>query len=227
MKIDLSNFFILLAHVFVIGAFTLLFLRKGVSALTSWCVFLAVIANLFVHKQIMLFGLSITCSDALAVGYLLGTNLIQEFFGLEAAKKSIVTSLLISAAFPILSLIHLQYHPSAYDTTQSHFSAILTPLARITIASIASFFIVQVIDLKFFSYLREKTASKHLTLRLILSSLFTHGLDTVLFSFLGLYGSVHSIASIIFFSLCVKMLVVLLASPFMALSKRFVHRVPV
>ncbi|MCC5832621.1 MAG: hypothetical protein JJU12_06220 [Chlamydiales bacterium] len=40
---------------------------------------LATALNLFVLKQVTLFGLYIAARDALGVGYLLGSNLIQEF----------------------------------------------------------------------------------------------------------------------------------------------------
>lgn len=214
------NLILILFHIFAIVAATLLFLRLGKEALIAWSAFLIVIANLFVHKQITLFGLDITCSDAIAVGYLLTTNLIQEFFGKTLAKKSITIALVISSAFMLFSWVQLLYRPSVHDTTHLHFSIILAPVTRITIASMISFFIVQYLDLTFFNFLKKKTASKLLTLRLFLSSFFSHALDTLLFSFLALYGTVESIGAIIAFSLVVKMAVVVFATPFMALSRR-------
>lgn len=201
----------------------LFFLRVGKEASIAYLAVLGIAANLFVHKQIDLFGLSVTCSDALAVGYLLGANLVQEFFGRDSAKKTIWISLFLSAAFVLLSFIHLAYVPNIYDTTHSHFTVLLKPMPRIMVASVLSFLIVQLLDLRFFSYLRNKTAGRFLPARIFLSAVLSHGLDTLLFSFLGLYGIVHDIASVMFFSFIVKMGVVAISTPFVLFSKRMIR----
>lgn len=217
------NISILFLHIFLVSALTLFFLRQGKEASIAYLAVLGIAANLFVHKQIDLFGLSVTCSDALAVGYLLGANLIQEFFGRKTAKKTIGISLFLSAAFVMLSFIHLAYQPNIHDTTHSHFVLLLKPMPRIMIASVLSFLIVQFLDLSFFSYLRSKTEGRFLTGRVFLSAVLAHGLDTILFSFLGLYGIVHDITTVMLFSFLVKMAVVLVSTPFVMLSKRMIR----
>ena len=48
----------------------------------------ALIANLFVLKQIHLFGMEVTASDGYAIGSLLGLNVLQEFYGKKEAKQA-------------------------------------------------------------------------------------------------------------------------------------------
>lgn len=217
------NAFILFIHCLLVCSLILLFLKQGKEALIAYLAVLAVSANLFVSKQITLFGLNVTCSDALAVGYLLGSNLIQEYFGKKEAKKTIWISFFVSVSFIALTYVHLSYTPSIYDTAHAHFQPLLKPIPRIVLASVFSFLVVQLLDYVFFNYLREKTRGKYLVVRVALSGLLAHGLDTLLFSFLGLYGLVHQIWDVIAFSFTVKILVIALATPFVFLTKRVVR----
>jgi uncharacterized PurR-regulated membrane protein YhhQ (DUF165 family) len=54
-----------------------------------------------------------------------------------------------------------------------------------------------------------------------ISLVFTQWIDTVLFSFLGLFGLVESIFSVIAVSFAVKCLVIGMSAPLVALSRRF------
>jgi len=214
------NSIILCLHISTICGLTLFALRCGKEAMVAWLCLLAVAMNLFVLKQITLFGLSVTSSDALAVGYLLGLNLIQEFFGRRFARKSIFISLFISCSFVFLSQIHLFYLPNQFDLTHSHFISLFRPMPRLILASLISFVIVQLFDLAFFSFLREKTAGKYLTARVTVALIFSQTLDTILFSYFGLYGLVSSVIHVICLSLAIKGIIIFLSAPFVALSRK-------
>ncbi|MCC5832623.1 MAG: queuosine precursor transporter [Chlamydiales bacterium] len=214
------NSLILAFHVTAVCGLSLFALRFGKELMIAWLSLLAVAMNLFVLKQVTLFGLSVTASDALGVGYLLGLNLIQEFFGQKTARRSVWISLFISASFVLLSQIHLAYTPNRYDLAQSHFLFLFTPLARLILASLFSFLVVQLVDLAFFRFLRKKMSGKYLTLRTTLALVLSQTLDTLLFSFLGLYRLVPHIGDIILFSLVVKGVVILFSTPFVYLSKQ-------
>ena len=219
------NLIVLCLHVATICGLTLFALRFGKDFLIAWLCLLAVAMNVFVLKQITLFGLSVTSSDALAVGYLLGLNLIQEFFGHKEAKKCMWIALFISCSFVLLSQIHLLYTPNQFDLSHPHFMFLFRPMPRIIIASLASFLVIQLVDITFFGYLRTQTKGKYLTLRACAALIVSHTLDTILFSFLGLYGLVASVGYIICLSLIVKGVVILLAVPFIAYSKKVVQHV--
>lgn len=216
------NCVILLFHVATICGLTLATLRFGKEFLIAWLSILSVAMNLFILKQITLFGLSVTSSDALAVGYLLGLNLIQEFFGKKIARKTIWISFFTSSAFVFLSQIALFYLPNEYDLAQSHFLFLFTPMPRIVLASLFSFLAIQLIDISFFGYLAKRTGGKYLTGRISASLLLSQTLDTLLFSFLGLFGVVEKLGHVIVLSLAIKGIVILISTPFVFISKKFV-----
>jgi len=219
----LTNIFIAFLHASSLSLITLGALALGREAIKIWLVLLTIGMNLFVLKQITLFGLNVTCSDTLAVGYLLGLNLIQEFFGRKETLRTIWITALASLAFLFLSLMTLVYQPSAYDQAHPLLYQLFFPQLRLVFASLTTFLIVQGCDLKLFAVLRAKTGGRWLPLRIAISLLCLQTLDTLLFSFLGLYGIVPKILDIIIFSLAVKWIIVLLSTPYVALSRRIRH----
>ena len=181
-----------------------------------WLGLLAVVMNLFVLKQIPLLGLHVTASEALVVGYLLTLNLIQEYFGKKFAQSAVKLTFLIMLFFVLLSRLHLLYKGGPNHD-------IFSPLPRLFIASLVSFFTVQLFDISLFAYLREKFSGRLLTMRTTLSLLMSQTLDTILFTVLGLWGLVENPLHVIIFSLLIKSLIILLQAPFVSLSRRVVH----
>src|SRR5438105_11207082 len=158
-------------------------------------VFQGVLANVFVMKQICLFGFCVTCSDVFMIGSIVSLNFLQEFFGKEAAKSSIRISLLAQVFFVVMAQMHLLYVPSYSDMTHMAFQTIFSSTMRIVFASIATFYLVQQWDVFFYSFLSRVMSS--LSLKMALSMLVSQLFDTFLFSFLCLYGLVDSIWSVI------------------------------
>lgn len=216
----MHNFLVLSLHLLVLGAFILISLRMGAMALHAMLCMIAIAMNIFVLKQIKLFGLDVTATDALAVTYLLGLNLFQEYYGRKIVRQHVFISCMISATFTILGLIHLSYTPNAYDSMQIHYEMTISCLPRIIISSITSFLLIQLIDISFFAYLRGKTGGRWLTLRTTFSLLISQILDTLLFSFLALYGQVGNLWHIILVSIAIKFIVIALCAPITEFSKR-------
>lgn len=211
------NEVLFLAHVWIVIVFVLIALRLGSASLTALIAVQGILANLFVVKQMQLFGFSVTCSDVFAIGGILSLNLLQEYFGKDAAKRAVKISLGALLFFVAMSQIHLLYTPTSVDTTHNSFENIFSSSLRIVFASLSTFFIVQLFDVRFFSLLKGR-----LPIRIAISLLTAQLLDTILFSFLGLYGLVESVFDIILMSFLIKCLIILASSPFTAFSKRFV-----
>jgi uncharacterized PurR-regulated membrane protein YhhQ (DUF165 family) len=83
------------------------------------------------------------------------------------------------------------------------------------------FYLVQKADIRFFGWLNTFYEGKKLPWRIGISLLLSQFLDTVLFSFFGLYGIVDSIGSIILVSLAVKYAIISCSSALVVFSKRF------
>lgn len=210
-----------LCHIGLVVLFVLASLRLGRGALIAMIALQAVLANLFVVKQIFLFGFCVTCSDVFAIGSILSLNLLQEYFGKESGRLASRVSFFLLLFFALVSQVHLLYIPSPSDGTHLAFTTILSSSPRIILASIATFYLVQQFDLRFFPLLKGP-----LFLRVGMALVASQLLDTVLFSFLGLYGLVSSLFDVMLLSFLIKCIIIGLSSPFVALSKRVVKHVP-
>lgn len=215
------NELIFIIHVIAIAVFSLTALRLGPYALVASIAIQGMLSNLFVTKQIMLFGMDVTCSDAFTVGSVLGLNLLQEYYGKEITKKAIIISFFSVLFYLFLSQIHLLYIPNQFDTTQPHFFEILHLMPRITIASVFVYLISQIFDATFFNVLKIALNNKYPIARSAVCMTCSQLLDTTLFSFLALYGIVGSVLNVIVVSFAIKMVVITLFTPFIKLAKYY------
>lgn len=207
------NELIFLTYLITIAISAYTALRLGAHALVALMSLLAVLANLFVSKQIILFGFQATASDALAVGVTICLNLIQEYYGKITARKAITTSFICLLAYTAFSKLHLLYTPALADGMQIHFEPILAIMPRITIASLFTFFIVQHLDATLYGFIKKSLPKTSFTFRNFISTSITQFIDTVLFSFLGLYGIVNTISSIIMISYSIKLITIFILVP--------------
>lgn len=222
-----GNEILFFIHIFLVIGLVLIASRSGKNSLVSLIVLQAVFANLFVVKQMSLFGFSVTCSDVFAIGGILGLNLLQEYHGRQEANTAIKASFLGLLFFMAMSKVHLWYIPLNADTTQEAFAQILNHTTRISCASIGVYYIVQKIDLRLFGFLQSLFGGRYLPLRIGISLVITQFLDTILFSFFGLYGLVVSLFDVIVVSFFVKCIIISCSSFLVAFMKRVVKHVPV
>ncbi len=214
------NFTLLLIQIFIVIALTLFFCRKGKEILMAWMAILSILANLFVLKEIELFSIHVTCSDAFAIGCVFGLNLLQEFFGKESARKALWVSFFGMGAFAIFARLHLLFLPSSLDTTQMAYAIVLAQAPRLLCASLGSFFVTQWIDVHFFAILRNRWIQAPLWLRNGGSLMLSQLLDTSLFTFVGLWGIVQHLGQILFFSFGVKCAIILFLTPLLAIAQQ-------
>lgn len=224
------NELLFLCYIFLVSASSLIALRLGKEALIALICLQCVLVNLFVTKEITLFGLTATASDALGVGAALSLNLLQEYYQRAITQKTIWISFFCVLFYISAIFLHLAYIPALSDISQIHFLALLTPMPRIVIASIAVYLVTQHLDCHLYAYMCQKFENRHFILRNYGSIAITQLIDTILFSFLGLYklnasfSSLSVIADIIVISYTIKLAVLLLATPFLAMSKKFLHK---
>jgi queuosine precursor transporter len=215
------NAYIFIIQTTIISFASLMALSFGSAALVAFICMQCLLANIFVLKQISLFGLNATAADGFSIGATIGLNLLQEYYGKAIARKTISINFFLLAFYALISQIHLWYTPSAFDTTQSHFITLLSIMPRIVMASFTAFFVSQWIDYMLYGWLRTIWNSRWLVVRNYSSTLVSQLVDTILFSLLGLYGLVESVSHIIIVSYTVKVIAVLCAVPFVTLSKKF------
>lgn len=217
------NELLLLAQIIIISVTTLIALRIGSYALVAFIVIQSILANLFVVKQITLVGLNATASDAFIVGSILGLQLLQEYFGKPLAQKTVFISFFLLIFYTIVSQIHIFYTPALHDHMHQHFYPILHLMPRIMIASITVYTAVSYFDTVLYGFLKRLLRGRCLIIRNSLSIMTSQLLDTVLFSFLGLYGIIDHIGNVILVSYTIKLIVIVITQPFVALSKRIMR----
>ncbi|HPE84686.1 MAG TPA: queuosine precursor transporter [Chlamydiales bacterium] len=217
------NELIFFSHLFLVIGLILFALRLGKEALITCFVLQVIIGNLFVIKQITLFGLQITCCDVFIIGSTLVLQFLQEHFGRDLVKKTTWIGFFGMLFFGTMALMHLAYRPSAFDTTHSAFSLILSKSPRILLASFTCYFIVQRLEIFFFGYLRSRFPQSAFIWRSGLSFLPAQALDTILFTYLALWGILQNLGSIMLVSFVIKMLIFAIISPFTLLSKKIVR----
>ncbi len=204
----------------VIASASLVALKLGKEALVALASLLCILSNLFILKQITLCGLHVTAADSFTIGSILCIHLLQEYFGKEIAKKAIWICFLGLIFYTGISQIHLWYTPSIVDTQQLHFYALLRFAPRITLASLIVYFSVLQLDRYLYEKLKQNYGKIPTAWRNFSVLAVSQLIDTILFSFLGLYGIVNNITQIILFSYIVKMSATLITTPFMILSKQ-------
>lgn len=206
---------------------SLLALYLGKHALIALICLQAVLVNLFVTKQIQLFGFCATASDTLAIGTSLALNLLQEYWGKPIARSAIFLSFSAAIFYTIASQLHLWYIPHPIDTSHAHFYALLMPLPRIIAASLITYLFIQWIDYRIYARLKVAYQSKQFVFRNLISLCFTQLLDTVLFSILGLYGTIipsyTALRDIIIVSYILKMIIIVSAVPAIGIVRRYIQ----
>ncbi len=216
------NELLFMAHAVTVAISALIALRLGKDALVGFVCLLSILSNLFISKQIALFGCNVTGGEVFAVGAIFGLNLLQEFFGRDIVRKTISINFFMLFFYLGMSQMHLWYLPNQYDTMQTHFSAILAIMPRITLASIITYLLVQCFDMFFYRGLKSLCSGRYLLLRTTIALVCSQLLDTILFTYLGLYGAVASPWQIILVSIIIKLIAIASTSPFILLAKKIV-----
>lgn len=214
------NEIVFLFHSLIVAAGALGSLWLGQGALVAFMCIQCLLANIFVIKQTTLFGFLATCADPYTIGATLALNLLQEYYGKSAARQAIWANFYLLVLFVILGQINLWYVPHAVDTTQVHFGAIFALAPRIVTASFVVFLLVQFLDYYLYGFFKTLFADRYLVIRNYLSVALCQLVDTVLFSFLGLYGFIDDIWSVICISYAVKLIAIVLVTPLVAASKK-------
>lgn len=200
------NELLFLFHIIVLILFLLFSYRMGKGALACFFAMSNVFANFFVTKQISLFHMDITATDAYTVCGIISLNIIQEYFGKKTANNVIYASTLMLLYFFIAGQIHLAYTPNAFDQTQSVFKEILSSTPRIILSSIGIAFLSQKIDFIFFGFLKRKFTALSFFQRAALSFIISQSIDTLLFTYLAIGHLIKNKGDVMLFSMIIKIL---------------------
>ena len=219
----IPNELIFVFHTLLVTFGVIIAARYGQQALVSTIVLLTITANLFVTQTIVLCGFIATSTDAFVVGYSVALVLLQENYGLAQARRAIVISFAGFILFTLFSWIQLWYLPAPTDFMHPAFATILYKLPRLLIASAIAYIISQYTNTLLYSQLQKKLPQNWFLARTYGSIVSTQLLDTALFSFLGLYGVINNVGSIIFVSYSIKLAAIFITVPLLKILKSLKH----
>lgn len=214
-------------HTIVLVSSVLIALRMGKEALIAIFIVQILLANLFVTKQMICFGLNVTCCDVYTIGAVFSMNLLQVYFGKKCANQTLKTLFFLLFVFILMSQFQLRYLPSRGDVMHGAFAEILKVSPRIIFVSFISALLTQKLDIEWFAWLKKRLPKAPFFLPFIMTSLITQFLDTVIFTYGALYGIMHSMKDIIVMSYLIKIVAILSIAPFTPLIKKLIPNDPV
>jgi len=214
------NELIFLLYVLLVVISSIAALALGKEALVSLICIKVILMNLLVPQEIMLFGFSATPVDALAVGTSLSLNLLNEYFGKAEALRAVTISSLGALFYVLVTLLHRAYMPAPTDVYACHFEPLLSLAPRIIAASFCAYFITQKLEAKLYAVLKTSRLQNHFMVRNYLSIGITQFIDTVLFSYLGLYGVIDSIGQVIAVAYTIKIVTIICAVPLLTCARQ-------
>lgn len=216
----MSNEILFLLQTITMLCLTLVMFRLGKHYLTAYVAASIVLANIFVTKQMKLFGLDATGGNVLYGSIFLATDLLSEHFSREDAKDAVKIGFLASLIYLIGSRFILAYLPSEYDTVQTGMSAIFVFAPRIIIASMIAYLVSQFHDIWAYHFIWQRTGAKWLWLRNNGSTWISQLIDSVIFASIAFIGTfpLSVVGQIILSTYLLKVLVAFIDTPFIYLS---------
>lgn len=214
------NELVFFSHLVIVILGVLVSLKLGRETLLASVAVQAILANLFVLKQISLFGLYVTSCEVYTVGCLLAINLLQEYFPTRDMRPALFTYFGGLIFFVVMTQFHLHYAPAGLSTINLAYEEILSSSPRIFFASITASALCMSLDIWLFAFLKKRFAKAPFALRLGSAALIVQLIDTCLFTYLGLWGLVSHISHIICVSYLIKVITILIMSSLVALSQK-------
>lgn len=199
--------------------FVLLAFRLGYVYLVGLVAALVALMNIFVIKQMTLFGFAITGGNVLYASIFLSTDIISEHYGKEKALQTVRIGFGVGIFFLLMSQFILRFTPNEFDIAQPAFKTLFKLAPRIVIGSLAAYLMAQHADVLIFHFLKKTTQGKFLWLRNNLSTLCSQLIDTLTFTLIAFYGVFPNLWEILLTTYVVKIIIAALDTPFIYLSK--------
>ena len=192
----------------------------GKKGLLVWISIATIIANIETVKLVELFGLETSLGTILYASTFLATDILNEKYGKETARKSIWYGFASIITMTMFMTIALFYEPSANDFAHQSLKTIFTFNIRITIASLIAFATSQLCDTYLYNKLKQKTTK--LWIRNNLSTMISQVIDTIIFILIVYLGilSFNDIIEMMIFMYIFKFIIAILDTPFMYLSTK-------
>lgn len=217
------NTIILFGEVILIfSALMLCYKLFGKTGAMAWVGMATILANVITAKNADIFGLSTAIGTVMFASTFLATDILTEYHSLNDAKKAVYVGLFSDVLLIASTQIALLYKPSAFDYADGAMQTLFALNMRISIASMAMYFISNFADVYLFEKLKERSGGKRLWLRNNVSTTLCNCLEN--FGFIGLaFAGIYDAKTILTIALStsiVEAIVAVCDTPFIYIAGR-------
>lgn len=196
----------------------------GKAGLYAWIAFAVVYANIEVLKNVTMFGMQTTLGNVMFGCIFLATDMLNEHYGYKESKKGVYVGLAAILSFLAVSQLCLLFIPNEQDFISDSFRNIFGLMPRITIASVVMYLVANLLDVKLYQLIKNKTSDKHMWLRNNLATMVSQTVENFFFHVIAFAG-VFEMSYIIEITITVSIIEVIVAAcdtPFLYLSKKLI-----
>ncbi|MBQ4899452.1 queuosine precursor transporter [Paenibacillus sp. Marseille-P2973] len=200
-----------------------LFGKKG---LYAWIGVATVVANIQVVKTVEMFGIVMTLGNTMYVSLYLTSDLLNEKFGRQEAKKAVWFGFFTLIMTTILMQMVLAFQPQETDIAQGSLETIFGLMPRLALGSLTAYFVSQFLDVRLYAWIRKFYPKRNqLWIRNNGSTMVSSFVDTVIFcsiAFIGEY-SLQVWFEILLTTYVFKFVLTAVGTPFLYIARNFRH----
>lgn len=208
------------------GFFLLCYRLFGKKGLYAWIGVATVIANIQVVKTVEMFGIVMTLGNTMYVSLYLTSDLLNEKFGREEAKRAVWFGFFTLIMTTVLMQMVLAFEPQESDISQGALQTIFGLMPRLALGSLTAYFVSQFLDVRLYSWIRKYYPKRHqLWIRNNGSTMVSSFVDTLIFcsiAFLGQY-SLQVWLEILLTTYVFKFVLTAAGTPFLYIARNFHH----
>jgi queuosine precursor transporter len=205
-----------------------LFGRVG---LFAWAGFATVIANIQVVKTIELellgLGVVMTLGNTIYASLSMATDLMNERYGAGEARRAVWFGFFSLIASTIIMQMVLVFEPHESDFAQESLQTIFSLLPRIALGSLCAYFVSQFLDIRLFSRLKARFASRNqFWIRINGSTAVSQFVDSLVFCAIAFWGEFTSDVwlQILFTTYLMKFVISIASTPVLYLARSFTFK---
>jgi conserved hypothetical integral membrane protein len=219
-NLSLGILFMLVHFTLFLAAYRLF----GKSGVYGWVAMASVVANIQVIKTIDMFSIVLTLGNTMYGTIYLASDLLNEKYGENAAKKAVWIGLFSLAASTIIMQLALLFERQPEDIGHEALSVIFGFMPQIAIASFCAYFVSQFLDVRLYTLLKRIFPSPgQLWIRNNGSTAISQFVDTLIFCTIAFYSEYgFGIWLSIFLSTyIIKFIVSVCSTPFLYAARSF------
>ncbi len=148
-------------------------------------------------------------------------DLAHKVLGLKGVRVLIVTAVAINLFMSLFFWFVSTLQPDTAAGSSDVWGKVLSPVWRITIASVLSQLVAELVDTEVYRVWVDRITRRYQWMRVLVSNSISVPLDSLTFSFMAFYGTmpIESVWGIFWANVIIKMLITFISLPFIYFVK--------